>query len=142
MAFLARSALLGVLFFALAGPASAASCWQRLMLDWCRRLGRQDVSGRVLPPGDHPPEADLQIYSSASDDIRRALQRVVTKHGEPPSSDPLPQERPPVAVGATGKGSSVPRPLLVLGGVALLLVAAGLAGMVWRRSQGNRPGTP
>jgi hypothetical protein len=42
---------------------------------------------------------------------------------------------------ATDSGSSVPLPLLVLGGIAILLVAAGVGGMIWRRSHGDPPGT-
>ena len=37
--------------------------------------------------------------------------------------------------------SSIPLPLLILGGLALLLVAAGAAGLIAKRIQSRRPGT-
>ena len=45
------------------------------------------------------------------------------------------------AVADSGKGSGVPVPLLVLGGLALLLAAAGGIGMLARR-RGDRPSAP
>ena len=39
-----------------------------------------------------------------------------------------------------GSASSLPVPLLVLGGLALLLVAAGGAGLAYKRFQTRRPG--
>jgi hypothetical protein len=35
-----------------------------------------------------------------------------------------------------------PLPLLILGALAILLLGAGVAGMVWRRYQGERPSSP
>ena len=42
----------------------------------------------------------------------------------------------------TSGPSSVPIPLLILGGLALLLLAAGAAGYLSRRSQARRNGGP
>ena len=42
----------------------------------------------------------------------------------------------------TSGPSSIPLPLFILGGLALLLLAAGAAGYVSRRAQGRRPGGP
>jgi hypothetical protein len=52
----------------------------------------------------------------------------------PTSSSTLPTST--LASGAVGGGSGVPVPLLVLGGLALLLVAAGAAGVVTKRRRG------
>jgi hypothetical protein len=41
-----------------------------------------------------------------------------------------------------GGATSFPLPLLILGGLAILLVAAGGIGLIIRRRQGGTPGTP
>ena len=41
----------------------------------------------------------------------------------------------------SGSPSSVPVPLLVLGGLALLLLAMGGAGLVYKRVQARKPGS-
>ena len=128
-ALLGRLAVVGLLFFALAGPASAATCWQRLMTDWYDGSIDRTYPIRCYHQAVTHLQPELQIYSSASDDIRRALQRAITAGKEPA----------PVTTRPAGKADSVPLPLLVLGGVALLLVVAGVAGIVRRRSQNDRP---
>lgn len=188
----ARLAIVGALFLALAGPAAAAPCWKSVVLDWSAD-GSVD---KTYPLACYHQaiahlQPDLKLYSSASDDIRRALQNVVTTNNEtattaavtttpapttpeptpttaptptaetpttpepapvtteqttteqaPVEQQPKPKPKPvAVAVVATDSGSSVPLPLLVLGGIAILLVAAGVAGMIWRRSHGDPPGT-
>jgi hypothetical protein len=107
----------------------------------------------------------VQTYSSAREDILRALQSAKTrakKAGHVVGPNSL---IPPAAGGTGGKGgsgpsatdakqrkgiakvadklnpgsaSSLPVPLLVLGGLALLLVAAGGAGLVVKRVQARR----
>jgi len=39
-----------------------------------------------------------------------------------------------------GSADSFPLPLLILGALAILLILAGIGGMVWRRYQGGPPG--
>ncbi len=117
----------------------------------------------------------MQTYSSAHDDILRALQSAIAleKKGNKPVG-PNSLVTPPTTTGAqttstsTGtatsttttatapgrqpdKGlggvaeqlnpssaSSLPLPLLVLGGLAILLVAAGAAGLFAKRMQGRK----
>ena len=116
---------------------------------------------------------DVRDYSSAKDDIQRALQ--ARKRGEdapPAQTDPTPgddgseHERRPGGSGTPGAGetptetapangdeeggseaagptdtdsaSSVPIPLLILAGLALLLIAGGTAGYLIRRYQARR----
>jgi hypothetical protein len=163
--------LLGAL--TVAGPAGAAkSCGKKVVDDWY-------ADGRV--DGTYPAHCyddaieilprDVRDYSSAADDIGRALTNRLrglpappatsdpTPDGDETTTTPLPTDTTPGA-GPTGKpndkpgdpgggtvaggdvdtasADSVPIPLLVLGGLALLLVAAGSAGYVVRRFQARR----
>jgi hypothetical protein len=156
-------------------PAQAATpCWKLLLNDWYD--GRIDQTYSVHCYKDalkHLP-ADVQTYSSAHDDILRALQTAIAKQQK--SNKPV-GENTPVPPSSSGGGSgsgsgggsggsgtttttggnqgndglagavsaddpsSVPLPLLILGGLALLLVAAGAAGLIVKRIQARRPGT-
>ena len=155
-------------------PAQAATpCWKLLLNDWYD--GRIDQTYSVHCYKDalkHLP-ADVQTYSSAHDDILRALQTAIAKQQK--SNKPV-GENTPVPPSGSGSGSgggssgsgtdttttgsdgrqgsdglagkvssddpsSIPLPLLILGGLALLLVAAGAAGLIAKRIQARRPGT-
>ena len=158
-------------------PAAAATpCWKTLLNDWYD--GRIDQTYAVHCYRDalkHLP-ADVQTYSSAHDDILRALQSAeaaIKKSGKPITANteiPPPGAKTPGAKGTKGtkngtttttagptshhgpgKGlggvadnlnpssaSSLPVPLLVLGGLAILLVAAGAAGLIAKRVQARR----
>ena len=160
---------------ALAQPGQAAAagtpCWKTLLNDWYD--GRIDNAYARHCYSDalkHLP-ADVQTYSSAHDDILRALQSAIarqkkaggtvgpntpivppaggTKGGKSGSSGGT--STTPATGRDQGKGlsgladklnpgsaSSLPLPLLVLGGLALLLVAAGGAGLVAKRIQARR----
>jgi hypothetical protein len=154
---------------ALAGPAAAASktCADDVVSDWYGD-GRVDKlfplhcykeAIRSLP-------VDVLDYSNAKQDILRAL--AFARKGE---KDPGPSggSQPTGNGGTPGVGgpndpggsgvdegtgtdasdavdtsgpSSLPIPLLILGGLALLLLAAGGAGYLSRRSQARRGGGP
>jgi len=170
-AAIVAAALLG----AVARPATASAappCWKLLLTDWYD--GRIDHTYPIhcyTEALKHLP-ADVQTYSSAHDDIFRALQsaRNRLRHGGqsvtpntpvPPSSNDPTSTTPTTSTDTTapspgrdqGKGlshladklnpsspSSLPLPLLVLGALALLLVAAGGAGLlVKRRQDGQKP---
>jgi hypothetical protein len=173
VALAALAGLLAVL--ALAGPAAAAkSCGRQVIDDWYDD-GRVDGTYE-LHCYDDAIEAlprDVRDYSSAKDDITRAMQNRM--RGEPSpaaTADPSPSDDPdtptssddpdvePVetietieeeptetteAVGPVDDGesaSSVPLPLLVLAGLALLLVAGGSAGYLFRRLRGRNVPPP
>lgn len=148
--------------------ASAKTCAEQVIDDWYGN-GRVDQifpkhcyleAIRSLP-------VDVKDYSNAEEDIRRAL--AFAGQGKPdpgPSGGPAPTgtngEDPPETTPTTspdetsGTGeqtiagggvdtsgpSSLPIPLLVLGGLALLLLAAGGAGYLSRRAQARRNGGP
>ncbi len=161
-----------VVGFAAPGRAAAkAPCWKVLINDWYD--GRIDKTYdpqcyrdaiKHLPP-------DVEVYSNAKDDLKRALQNVLA--GKPPnqgvggggSSSGTGKPTKTATSANPGKGGadtigrdttaggpannairglgpknadSVPIPLLVLGGLALLLVAAGGAGLIAKRLQTRR----
>lgn len=165
-AALASIALLG----AVAQPARAASagtpCWKVLLNDWYD--GRIDGSYERHCYNDalkHLP-ADVSTYSSAHDDILRALQSAIAKQRKaghkvgpntliaPPVGPKKGGSRGTATTDTTptgrkqgtgladklnpGSPSSLPVPLLILGGLALLLVAAGGAGLIAKRIQARR----
>ena len=150
-----------------AAPASAApSCARQVIDDWYAdgRVDRPyplhcyDDAIEALPP-------DVRDYSSAKEDIQRALQARMRNEPAPAATtDPSPgsgttptkppknqtttdvstpkNENPPEASGQvdSDSASSVPIPLLVLAGLALLLIAGGSAGYFIRRYQArNNP---
>jgi hypothetical protein len=154
--------------------AAATPCWKALLNDWYD--GRIDNTYPIHCYSDalkHLP-ADVQTYSSAHDDILRALQSAkaeLKRSGTKitPNTPVPPAGKPPTKT--TGKGdktttttpttttkppgrkppggglpsavdkvnhsspSSVPLPLIVLGALALLLIAAGGIGLLAKRRQ-------
>ena len=110
---------------------------------------------------------DAQIYSSLIDDIRAAMQAAISRaHGQRNIPDQVGKGVPASETSSSGStssgdatngpdapvdvstiasppvadssdGSGVPVPLLVLGGLALLLAAAGGLGMLARRRGGD-----
>jgi hypothetical protein len=162
----ALTAVLGVASASAAGSAvkSSPACWKVLINDWFD--GRIDGVYAIhcyrealakLP-------ADIEAYSSARDDIRQALQRRIqgggatdtttttttptgtgpnSSGGSNPPNDNNPDGPVPNAINNAGPNdaTSVPVPLLVLGGVALVLMVAGAAGFVTRRNRLRRAQT-
>jgi hypothetical protein len=160
----------------LARPAPAAAappCWKALLNDWYDgRIDRIYARRCYQAALKHLP-ADIDTYSSARDDILRALQSAKTKArrkgvklgpntlivptggGNSSSGNGTSGNGETTTVVATGRkqqkglsgladdlnpgsASSVPVPLLVLGGLALVLVAAGATGLVVKRIQERR----
>jgi hypothetical protein len=164
-----------------AGPAAAAkSCGRAVIDDWYED-GRVDGTYALHCYDDAIENLprDVRDYSSAKDDIQRALQ--ARKRGEdapPAQTDPTPGDdgsssggggtsggsggsgtpgagETPTETTAPANGdaeggseaagptdpdsaSSVPIPLLILAGLALLLIAGGTAGYLIRRYQSRR----
>lgn len=146
-------------------PAAAATpCWKTLLNDWYDgRIDQTYAKHCYTDALKHLP-ADVSTYSSAREDIQRALQSAVAKRGGKlgpdaliPAQKPKPGSKKTVTSSRAGKpkdkgltsladklnpgsATSLPLPLLVLGGLALVLVAAGGAGLVAKRIQSRRPG--
>jgi hypothetical protein len=176
--FLRMALIAAALLCATVRPAAAATpCWKALLNDWYD--GRIDYTDALkhLPP-------DVATYSSAHDDIERALQSAIAKLGKtkinpntkiapppvpktttsltavgPGKNKPKPGENSTGGSGVTstgrkqqgglsevankldpGSADSLPVPLLVLGGLALVLVAAGGGGLVVKYVRARRPG--
>jgi hypothetical protein len=166
LAFIAAAALVGTAVHPAPAQASAP-CWKALLNDWYD--GRIDNTYPVHCYREalkHLP-SDVQTYSSAHDDILRALQSAMAKqrkaHKNVSNNTLLPPQTGGGSGGSNGSGggtgsggpgrdnggglagqvssdnpSSVPTALLVLGGLALLLVAAGAAGLITKRVQARR----
>lgn len=138
---------------ALAGPAAAVSpCGKRVLADWFDN-GRID---RIYPLHCYEDAIDaiprdLRDYADAEEVISRALQSALRGELAPGGRDPSPddEERTPGAPSSGGSGdgpeaspdvdtsaaTSVPIPLIVLGGMSAALLAAGGLGYLSRRRQ-------
>ncbi|MBA3347046.1 MAG: hypothetical protein H0T13_00645 [Actinobacteria bacterium] len=170
---------------ATAGPATAASaCGKQVIDDWYDN-GRVDGSYdlRCYDDAIDALPRDVKDYSSAAEDITRALQAAMQGKPAPPATtdpspdgdatppgdapddpgdpgDPSAPDDPDDGDGTGGSNKpgdggeniagpgdvdtassdsdSVPVPLLVLAGLALLLIAAGSIGYATRRLQARR----
>jgi hypothetical protein len=150
--------LVAAVLVGLSLPANAAAkgtkCGEQIVADWFDN-GRID---RLYPLHcyeeaiDAIPK-DIRDYADAADVINRALQAALNGHLDPGGPDPTPGNNRNVEGGkggskkdetgnpqATGQidtsgPSSVPIPLLVLGGISLALLAAGGYGYLSRRRQ-------
>ena len=147
---------------ALAPAASAAPpCWKQLINDWYydSRVDRAYPARCYQQAIDHLPE-DAADYSNAADELSRALQAALTgggpggssggpdtivppTRGETRSTDNSPYTKPPDEGGNDGwlgalrptNADSIPLPLLILAGLAMLLLAAAAVSFVARRVQ-------
>jgi hypothetical protein len=156
------AALAALAFLNVPAATAAPSCGRQVIDDWWD--GRIDGTYELHCYDDaiESLPRDVRDYSSAEDDIKRALQAAM--RGEPappnkagtPASDggtttttttttttPTPSgNEPPAGPDASPplgeSAGSVPVPLLILGGLALLLVAGGSAGYILRRFQRRR----
>jgi hypothetical protein len=131
------AALAGLLVLATVAPASAESsdapCWKRVTLDWADN----GVVDKTYPVECYQQAidnatADVSMYSSFVDDMERARQRAIAgQHGAGGGAVTIAPDK------AGSSGDGVPTPLLVLGGIALVLVAVGTVGLFRRRGRGT-----
>jgi hypothetical protein len=163
-AFFVLAAFASVLFVTAPSASAAPSCGRQVIDDWyddgridgSYALHCYDDAIEILP-------RDVRDYSSAKEDIQRALQAklrgdeppaattdpspntgtdkddpVTTPPNTPPGKDPPPDSGPEASPPLGDSASSVPLPLLILAGLALLLVAGGSAGYLIRRYQNRQ----
>jgi hypothetical protein len=143
-------AVLATLAAAPAASAKAKTCGDAVVADWYGD-GRVD---KIYPRHCYQDAirslpVDVLDYSNAKEDILRALQYARRGLPDPgPSGGPRPATTDPGAETSAAESvdtsgpSALPIPLLVLGGLALLLLAAGGAGYLSRRAQARREGGP
>jgi hypothetical protein len=153
--------------------AAAAPCWKKLINDWYDngRIDQVYALHCYRDALDQLPE-DVETYSSLSEDIERALAAAIANRGSGGDGgngarggvkngsrtviddDPEGTQRPDEGFFREAfdrvrprNADSVPLPLMILGGLALLLVAAGAAGLIAKKVQARRvqlgvPGAP
>jgi hypothetical protein len=156
--------LLGTLLaVVLPGPASAAGtpCRNKVVNDWYRdgKIASTYPIACYRDALKHIP-ADADIYSSLRDDVRAAMRAASRRshglsaplqvgHGPKAtgassvksalvSIDATKKIQKPPSTGVVATASGAPLPILVLGGVALALVAAGAIGVGVRHARGRR----
>ena len=166
---LKRLALLTILFTGLVAlvpaTASAASCWQELVNDyWAdNRVDRTYPISCYREAMQKLPD-DVQAYSDAQDDLRRALLAAIRDERDSGTNTWDPDQSgsgavPPTGPSDDGGGSkgffsevldklgpknadSIPVPLLVLGSIALLLMGAAGVSYLARYLQARRLDVP
>jgi hypothetical protein len=150
-----------VLTLGTAAPAAAAvPCWQAVINDWYDGQIDQKYSPACYTAALHHLPRDVTDYSSAREDIKRALLASIRQgpgSGQPPyspntqpknngngngtdSSERSPKGAITRAIEWLGpsNAASVPLPLLILAAVAFLLLAAAGGSFVNRRLQERR----
>jgi hypothetical protein len=148
-----------------AGPAPAASpCWKQVLEDWyddsvidrvykrhCYTDAVKNVSEEVLVYTDFEEAVNAALLrlsrnarSLSSAGTGASTQRDAETR-RPGSAD----EKPPQGLfkqafdkSSPRNADSMPIPLLILGGLALLMIAAGAAGLLRRRLSNRRPAAP
>ena len=152
-----------------APPADAATpCWKRLINDWYDGRIDQVYPVRCYRAAIKNLPEDVDAYSTAREDLERALLSAARRKGGPlDPDDPIPpgpgnqagpkaeedgneEAAPPLPGGDGGDGGGlletfrpssadeIPVPLLVLGGLAVLLLGAAAASFVARKIQARR----
>ena len=149
-----------------AKPAAAKTpCWKQVVQDWFE----DSTIDRTYPRSCYSDALrnvpnDVKDYSSFEEDIQSALQRVARANrslsgtGSGASTQP---EKPAQRLGTADEAKpqpeyfkeafdklgpreadSMPVPLMIMAGLALLLVAAGAGGLITRHFRARRAGPP
>jgi hypothetical protein len=148
--------MLLVLALAMGGPASAAKpCWRVILDDWTdntRLDGTYSIECYNEALANIP--GDLKDYTDAYDQIANARQDALRGDDDRRLSGPAaagsdndPGDSDGGLIGdllgiGSGDSGSIPLPLIILGALAGLLMAAGGAGLLARKLQARRAGPP
>ena len=122
------------------GAGAAPSCADAILADWLdnSRIDRVYALPCYEAAIDAIPQ-DLEDYTDAADVIARAFQSVSGRRLDRTPQGPVPPTAPAVTPAVdTSSSTSVPMPILVLGGMSLTLLAAGGMGYVARRRREQR----
>ena len=138
--FIRAVAVVAVLIAAFAATSSASAatpCSKAILDDWLDndRIDRIYELSCYEAAIDAIPE-DIRIYTNAEEVISRAFQSVSGKRLERQLEGPSRVESPPpdvVPAVSSSASTAFPLPLLVLGGMSIVLLAAGGLGYVSRR---------
>lgn len=149
-----------------AKPAEAKTpCWQKVVQDWYEDSRIDGLYERhcYTDALKHIPE-DIRTYGSFEEDVKAALlratrnsrslagrgntqetetQRTLPRPGS--ANEPRPREglfKEAFDELGPRNADSMPVPLMILGGLALLLIAAGAAGLISRRLKARRAAGP
>jgi hypothetical protein len=154
--------LIAVLLGVTTAPAQAAKpCWERVLDEWSETgLIEGDYSASCIAAAKrHVPE-DIRTYTDIIDKLDsyrqttgRSLQQVggttgnqpgtgtPTRRGKEPQPSVDGKDEGPISSvlgSGTTDASSIPLPLMVLAGLALVLMTAGAAGFAHRKLQARR----
>jgi hypothetical protein len=150
------AAVLGLAALSVGAPAAAAktACWRQILNEWVdnRQISTTYPLHCYREAIQHVPE-DLRVYTDVEQDILAARQQAARdvrtlQSRNQPSQDERRQD-PDAGLFTQGfdklgpnNADSMPLPLLILGGLALLMVAAGAVGLVSRRFRTRRVSGP
>jgi hypothetical protein len=151
------AAVLGLAALSVGAPVAAAktACWRQILNEWVdnRQISSTYPIHCYAEAIQHVPE-DLRVYTDVEQDILAARQLAVRNQNlrEPTGAQPGEADRrrdPDADLFTQGfdklgpnNADSMPLPLLILGGLALLLIAAGGAGLISRRIRARRVPAP
>ena len=118
-----------------AGAHAASNCGDAVLAEWSKGGIHRPYPLRCYGEALRRMPQDIRSYSTAADDIQRALLARQRSKGVKAEAQSLGRAAP--AAARTASSSAMPLPLVVLAGFALLLVAAGGAGLAIRRLRGR-----
>jgi hypothetical protein len=116
------------------GAAAASNCGDAVLQEWSSGGIRRAFPLRCYGEALKRMPQDIRSYSTAADDIQRALLARQRAKGKKPGAQSL---GAPAPTAASRSSSAMPFAILGAVGLALLLLAAGTAGVAIRKLRGR-----